>query len=244
MAYKRTNKKAGTKAKRGWYLDARIGKNVPILGGTGIRLGKRAVQKIARREVMKAEETKIFNTTMISSTVLTHNTFYTLSPIQGITIGTSDSTRVGQSIFIRHIKVAGNIFNAAGQAEVTFRIVTLWTDEQYLQGWAFTAGQIQVGSLFYGSNDGTTALFNNKLGNTVICDRKITVKQQYSGSLVKKHFEYDCPIFQRVQYNSGSALLNKKQLYVVVIPYTPGGASGSTAVGSFEIQAITTYKDA
>lgn len=249
MVYKKIRSAPYTTAKRRrfrrrFYFDARIGKNVPIIGGTGIRFGKRAMRKVARSEIMRNEETKIWATTEIASNVLTQNTMYTLSPIQGLIQGVAENQRVGQQVFMRHLKIRGSITNNVATPSVYYRVLVCWLDEQFVQGWAFVTGQINQPLLFYGSGNLTTALLNNKTGAKVICDRYYYNVAQYSGNYKIRKFSIDCPLFEKVTFNTTGVLLNQKQLYVVIIPFTPGGINDTTAVGELRVSSILSYKDA
>lgn len=247
MGYRKNTKQIKPKGRfrKRWYIDARVGKNVPIIGGSGIRLGTRGVKKIVRREISRAEETKIFATNDLKSTGLLMNTLYTLSPLT-ITGGTGSNQRIGKDIYLRHLKVRLAIQNTTTQNQVQYRVMVLWSDSQYILDWTTYAG-VGIGSsdIFYGSNNYTGALIDNKRNVKIICDKLYTVTAPVSGTLVKKNFSFDCPLFQKVTFiNAANNILKDMQLYVVVIPTTPAGTSGVTAVGDFSAQALLTYKDA
>lgn len=247
MAYKNNKQLRKTVKKRGlrkrWYFDATIGKNVPLIGGTGIRMGTNGVKKIVRRELGRQEETKIFTTGDLLNTGLKENTLYTLSPLT-ITTGTGLNQRIGSQIYLRHIKLRMNITNTTAQPQVQFRVMVVWSDSQYLLDWTTYAG-VGLGSseLFYTSNNYTTALINNKLNTKVICDRLFTVNTDVASAVVRRTFSMDCPIYQRITYLGSNNLIKDQQLYVVIIPTTPAGVTGTTSIGSFTAQALVTYKD-
>lgn len=247
MAYK-NNKQTRKVPRRGglkkrWYFDATIGKNVPIIGGTGIRMGSNNVKSIVRRELGRQEETKIFSTSDLLNTGLKENTLYTLSPLT-ITIGGNPVQRIGSQIYLRHLKVRMSIQNTTTQPQVQFRVMVLWSDSQYLLDWT-TYGGAGVGSteIFYPNNNYTMALINNKLNTKIICDKLFTVKSDISGAVARRNFSLDCPIYQKITYLGTNNFIKDQQLYVVIIPTTPSGTTGVTSVGSFSAQALVTFKD-
>ena len=243
MAYKRNTRK-GLK-KRGFQFQASIGKGVPFIGGSSIRLGTRAnaVKKIVRRELNKNEETKIWATSDLKSTGLLQNTLYTISPMV-VAVGTGVNQRIGTQIFVRHLKVRLAISNTNTQSSIQFRILTLWSDKQYALDWTAYGAALGSTDIFYPSNNYTGALINNKLDTRIICDKIYTVKTDISGQLIKKNYSYDCPIMKKVTYLGANNLVKDSQLYIVIIPTTPLGVNGVTAVGDISAQALLTYKDA
>jgi hypothetical protein len=111
MVYRRKTYGKNKKQKR-WYFDATIGKNVPIIGGTGLRmgtgaLGKRslaaAVKTIVRRGI-EATHYKIFNGNT-SNTTLQHSTLYTMNLMGNIPRGDNWDNRNGDIIHISCIEL-------------------------------------------------------------------------------------------------------------------------------------------
>ena len=138
MAYKRNARFK----KRGFQLSAKIGKNVPFIGGSSLRLGTRAnkaVKKVVRRELNKQEEIKQYYPTSATSSALTHNTVYTMSPIQGLAKGTNASDRIADQIFLRKIVITGDLQCSATQSVITHRVLVFWNDQQTSTTWGFNS---------------------------------------------------------------------------------------------------------
>lgn len=232
--------------RRGFQFSATVGRNVPFIGGSSVRLGTRAnkaVKKVVRRELNKQEEIKQYYPTSASSSALTHNTVYTLSPIQGLTTGTSANNRVADQIFLRKLVINGDIQCSATQSIVVHRVLVLWTDQQTATTWGFNS-VFGTTNIFYATTNYAYAMINNKLNNTIICDRTITAKADIGSEIKSTPFKIVCPIFKKIKWQSGSIYLKDKQLYVVVIPHVAGGSSGVTVAGTANYNTLLTYTDA
>lgn len=242
MAYKTRN----TKSKR-----------YPTKKGKGRKRynKKTAVLRVVRREIFKQEETKVKSLAPYTSNVLAMNIMYTMSPFQTIALGTSDSERIGQSIYVRHVKITGSVSNNPLIMSAGVRILVYWMDEKFNTQWGawnYATGPSQT-ALFYDTTSGgaanqLNAIVNNKLGNPVIYDRVIMCTQQQpvaNGQLVVKNFKIDLPIFKKFTYEYGSTpyCFNDKQLYISVIPWSPLGTPGTTQPINLSVQGIVTYKD-
>lgn len=240
-AYRKKNLK-----KRGFQFSASVGRNVPFIGGSSIRLGTRAnkaVKKVVRRELLKQEETKQYYPTSVTSSALTHNTLYTMSPIQGLAKGTASNERVADQIYLRKLVITGDLQNSGAQSNVLHRILVLWTDQQTATTWGFNS-VFGSSNIFYTTTNYAFAMINNKLNNTIICDRTVKAEADIGSSIKSKQFKIVCPIFKKIQWQFSSTYLKERQLYVVVIPHVPGGSTGVTVAGTANYNALLTYTDA
>lgn len=250
MPYKRRNVRKVNrrrKAKR-WYVDASIPKSVPFIGGSSFKAGSGTLQKMVKRAILNQEESK-FLVFANSATTLLHDTFYTAAPWQlGPLQGTAVNQRVGSDIFLKSLVLNANLTNVGG-VFAKVRFIGVWADKQL--NVAPAAGQIFTSSgapdLFFTSSTGyTQGLINNKLDHVIICDRTYTIKPDYSGEIKSQKVQVSCPINKRVTYGGISAPMyfKDKQLYFVLIPYTPGGNVGTTQVINMTADLLMTYKDA
>lgn len=226
-----------------WHLSAKIGKNVPIIGGSGIHLGSRGIKSVVKREINKNQQTKVFITAESTGSPL-QNTFYTLSPFQGLVAGTADNNRIGQRVFIRHLKIRGLINNLTTIPEFKLRVWVVKTDAQWNNGWAFTSSQIGGSDLVYTATNPVFALNNNKSTCTVICDKTFSVKADFTNEQKAQMIEMDCPIMKEEIYAPSSVFFKEQNYYVVVNGFGFSGVTGVTTVGGVTWTAIVTYKNA
>lgn len=262
MAYRRKRQRRARRPqnkfkRRGFGLDVNLGKNVPFLGGSTMRLGTRNVRRMVRREIMKSEETKIRAddiTITASGGGLKNNTFYSIAPTRWITKGTNDYERTGEKIFLKHLTLRLQLQSVYYPTEV--RIMGI-LHEKNVNPQASGNGLYQtLGSndLFYGTNGYYThAFINNKLGATLLCDKLIHFGNPNTNSGTRvpdlKTITLDCPINKQMQYAPGDASngFNDMQFYWVIVcsaPDFPPYAVTSTVVTTGTAQTIVTYKDA
>lgn len=205
------------------------------------------IEKVVKRVMGKSQEHKIFATTALNQTALLHNTIYTLSPIAFVRGGNPDQF-IGSQIYLKDITMGGTIANRTTQAEVSFRILTLWSDDKYALDWSdvsLLSSGIGSSSIFYPNVSLVGAMINNKTTTRVISDKLITCKTDVAGAVKTTRVRLRVPIRKKLTFvgTSGSNLVKEQQLYVVIIPWTPSGSTGSTAVGLFNIQCLASYTD-
>lgn len=256
--YRRRVVRKNQRKRKRWYFDARIGKNVPIIGGTGVRLGTRnMVRRIARSEIAKQEEVKQQYQQWLTSDAVTpvdyrflDNTIYTFSPPQMISNGVLADQRVGDQIYYKHLLTRLSISTSAPSMHI--RMVVLWSEADMA---TLTTSNPRVlpglgqADLFYPTNSGLVdALWNNKLEHSVVCERKFVFINPNPGQYVAKTYTVDCAINSKVTYKSNNNRLFKdKQLYVILICDIPEVASGTNLsnpkVAQFNIAFLNTYRD-
>lgn len=249
MVYK---KKANTKSKR-WYFDARIGRNVPIVGGSGFTFGttppqKRAIKAVVKRELQNAEESKRYVNTH-ASTTLTHNTIYTWAPFQGLNPGVGVSERIGSSIYAKALKIRGYYRINTTIPNAKLRIMVLTSDVNLGVGATFGSG-LGTSDLFIPGSTGNVqalGLVNLKDGQVrqVLCDKTISLELQEGllGSTNDRMFEMTCWLNKKVDYET-SGYNKSKNYYIIIIPYIPGGVTAVTTLPEVQLTTMLTYKDA
>lgn len=246
MAYKRGTRRP---LRKRWFVDARIGKNVPIIGGTGFAAGSGAKKKAAplrrmiRREIYKQEEVKTLIANLSSpSGGMIHNTLYTNAPLQNLQTGTADGQRTGSQIFLRHLKIRGIFRPSVSAGQTDLRMLVVFADKQVSTPgvWGTGANSLSQTDLMYSTTLPVPhALLNNKQDFKLLCDRIIPVK--YAGQLIDKRFEVDCPVFKKLTFNG---VYNKEgNIYVVVVAQNNTVAGGSV-VGTVYVDTLVTYVDA
>ena len=267
MAFKRSFKRRSVGGRRpfkrrGFGLDVALGRNVPLVGGTRLRLGTRAVKRIARREIMKQEETKMATFSMSSypggttfESPLNNNTLYTYSPVHLVDQGDGVNQRVGRTIYLRHLRFRVSVLTPAStNVDYTYRMIVIESEQNYNNpnSIMYPVAVVGASDLFQQTSISSGAslhhaLFDNKKNFRVICERRVTVKASAatSASPQEREWNLECPIMKKVIYTSETipSLLKDKQYHMVFIPNQVGAASASTHQPRVTVQAIVSYKD-
>jgi hypothetical protein len=250
----RRYRRANGKRRRGFGIDFKAGRNVPFIGGSSLRIGTRAVKKIARREIGRAEETKV-QTHSLFGNAFKGSTLYTLCPLQLISQGSDAHQRVGRSIYLRHLTLKGcnypALLSSGSYAPTTFRVMGLWLSKRYLNGGTaikYNEGGVGSSDLFFsgGITGMTQALIDNRLDADVVFDRRFVINP--IGATVSRcsPFTIDYPVFKKVTYEDASVpgYLTEKQFYVVVMADAPTVATGALVNCYQELNIVVTFKDA
>jgi hypothetical protein len=246
------------KLRKRWYFDATIGKSVPLLGGTGIRMGTGMVKRAVRQELARRQDTKILAGHQVMSGSLKMDTFYTVSPYQLLTQGTDKNQRVGNEIFLRYIRLRGLIGNSSNMPEVKYRVLCVASNKLYTgstpQNWngvgSVSASWIPDQLFLPGYGVLYNALIDNQNTNhVVLVDKKLTIRSDTAGatagsvSVKTIPFDVTCKIMKRVVFaQSGAGLLRNWNYYMVVIPYSPGQATG-VDVGFIDSEYLVSFND-
>lgn len=245
--YRRKPAKRAQNKKR-WFLDATLGKNVPLIGGSGFKLGSGTsalVKRAVKRELAKQEEIKTYSGEVAGGTVLKHNTIYCIAPQRLLGQGTNSDQRIGQQIYLRYIRLQGLISNLTTQPAVRFRflciraqkdmptIFTTWSD----------LGGLGSSELFYPSPSAlVNSVINNKLeGIQILEDQQITVRSPAGGGVKDQRFTFDCRVMKKCTYKTQS--FQDWNYYMVLIPYVDGGMTNTTVVGKVDLNYLVTFTD-
>lgn len=251
MAFRRTYRKTYNRKplrKRGFGLDVKVGRNVPFFGGSSLRLGTRAVKRIARREIARQEEVKQQTFGLFRDTLI-HNTLYTMAPTQAIAKGVDANQRTGDQIFLKHVAMKLGIGNysagGVGTGQTKYRVLGMWLDKQCTAVNPATTLWSGVGAsdLLHGSANNVNAMINNKLGAKIICDRVYTIAPSAEGNRLAQ-VKIDCPINRKVTYTSNGVYFKDEQLYFVVIPWATNPTATTNYAGQLLVDGIVTYRDA
>lgn len=219
------------------------------------RLGK-TIKKIVKKEIKKNEETKLFYASTTAS-ALASNLVYTLSPTQGISVGTSAQARIGNEIFIQNLTLNMKALSAETIASTNIRVIVMWNDVQKSGGWAFNPTGLVEADFLLASSDNINSLPNYKLGVNILYDQVISMRSscpvlftatantKFTRSQVLKRVTIPLK-GKKVVWEPSTNYFNDKQLYVVIIPQSQdvGVIPGVTTVGALDIQALLSFKDA
>jgi len=178
------------------------------------------------------------------TTSMTHNTIYTFGPSQTIARGTANDQRVGDSIHMEAFKINGYVkSNAAVNTAVQFRILVLWSGEEYAAPTTLTSGLSNTEIFLTNAGTWTSAGITNPKAVTVLDDRVINLNNSITGVADLESFAYTVPIHQDHDYqSSGSTFGKNRNLYVVVIASIDGGVTGTTTAGTVLIYGDLIFK--
>lgn len=211
---------------------------------------KKAITNIVKKELKKDVETKVWSTGSTTSTSLTKQSLYTLSPIAGIVQGTNNNQRIGNEIYLKNLTLKLLIQNNNRQSQ-TYRLLVLWNEANYSITWSYN-NSLGSTDIFYSGSNMMNVPPNFKLGQKILLDKilhqdAITSSGTSSAPYVKQFvYKFAIKLNKKVKFLPSSPLLNGKQLYVVLIPDTAdaGSISGVTTCGAVDFQALLSYDDA
>lgn len=219
---------------------------------TKVRLApktKRAISQIVKKQINSNEETKIYSSGSIVSSALASSNFYTMSPVQPISQGTNNNNRIGNEIFLKSLAVR-MVFQNTNRQTLFYRVLVLWSESLYSVGASYTTGALALGDVFYTGSNVLNLPPNLKLGQNIVYDRihNVSAKVANAGTpyYQQKQIKIWVPINKKVVYQAGVGYFNKKQLYVLVIPFSldSGVVQNVTSVGAIDTMFLTTFKDA
>jgi len=179
-----------------------------------------------------------------ATATLTHNTLLTLGPSQFISVGSGRDQRIGDAIHTLALKINGIVTSVAGStASTQFRIITLWSGEEYTSAANFASG---LGNSEIFVNSGLAwqpnAITNPK-AVTVLDDRTIVLNNSITGVADLESFNYTVPCDTDFDYQTATSVFGKnRNLYVVVVGSIVGGISGTTPAGSATISMDLIFK--
>lgn len=175
---------------------------------------------------------------------LTHNTLLTLSPSQFISVGSGRDQRIGDSVHMLALKVNGIVTSVAGSnSACQFRIMTLWSGEEYTSLTYFSSGLGNSEINLTGSHTWQTNAITNPKAVTVLDDRTIVLNNSISGVSDLETFNYTVPLNTNFDYQTATSVFGKnRNLYVVVVGSILGGTTGTTVSGSAVISFDLIFK--
>lgn len=242
------------KGKR-WYVNATVGKNVPLIGGTGIRFGsgsskakrslERQVKSIVKRSVL---EPKMYRDTSGYSS-LTHNTLYTYNLLSGITQGDDEEHRTGDHIGIKsaHLKLHLMGHSSGTFDPLKFRVMVVKSKVADAQG-GWKSAHLGTSAIFWDNPselllaticfNQCSALYDNII--TISPTAGTTSQPQKIGKFVEIPFKLPSSfVYDEVAGNVGKFA----NYYVVVIPHQERASTGSTVLGDLQSTTCISFVD-
>lgn len=199
-----------------------------------------------KRAIINTLPAKHFNCQTVRA--MTHNTIYTNIPTQGITQGTGNTNREGDKIFLEALKIRGTFFTPTTANAYIFRIMVLWTGEEYNTANIATTFQTGIGATevflpnSYGSNQ-TTGLVNSK-ACTVLLDKTYDINSLVSGVEDCVSFYELVPLKLAYSYQSSGSVHGKlKNLAVICMASVSAGTAGTTNTGNLDYSCDLIFKD-
>lgn len=180
-----------------------------------------------------------------SANGLLHNTIWSVSPLQNIVQGTTNQTRIGDSIYLQNMTISGLVnATALANAALRARIIVGWSSKQ-IANTTFATPVLGTTDLFQPNtyNFNVSAGVINPRAFTVLSDMVIDINAVVTSARDLKSFYYTVPLNQNFDYiASQSSFGKRKNLFFVVIPFFVTG-TGTTTVCDVVASYTVKYKD-
>lgn len=201
----------------------------------------REVVKASKALMLRQVETKYFPYNW--STALASQTIYSFSPMQQLPIGNTATTRVGDSVILQSLTLSGEIIMDASVLNGKFRIMVGYSRNQTVNT-LITSGALSATDLFYAQLGTLPHRIVNPSIWTSLYDEMIDINSNTSvGRDIRsfyvtvglKNFKFDYA-------GVGGSIGKLKNLFVVIIPYSPVPGSGDL-VGTVQANSCLKFKD-
>lgn len=226
------NTKRWFAAASGWGLDLEMG------SGETTHKVKRSIQALA-------PDTKIYeNNSAITAANFLHNTIYTTNILYNITQGTADSNRIGDRVHIKHASLKFLIDTGLGDnliAPCYVRFMLVASTKQS-SATAFTAGLGSTDLFYTNSGVQANARINPHLAK-VMCDEIVYINSTVAAASGLGYGHIECPVNSFFEYQPSAGYGQAANLYLIAIPYTSGGTTGTTKVGTFNWSSAVAFSD-
>lgn len=164
---------------------------------------------------------------------MTQNTIYTNNITAQVAIGTTNSARQGDEIYLIGLKVRLNYYTDANANGYQFRTLVVMSTEEFDFGAGFGAGLSETELFLPNTGDTlqTNAIINPK-AVTVLHDETIDINSQVAAARDIGSTNFYVPLKKKFTYQSAGAVFGKKQnLYLVCIGSAFGATPDSTNIG-------------
>lgn len=237
--------------KKRWQLAVEAGKNVPFIGGSKMTLGSRGLDKkikaVVAQQTKKTEEIKLLTFGFGGGNLL-HDTLYSVAPLQGLTEGIQSNQRIGTQIFLRNMRLSGQITNLTTQGQVSYRFLLIRSTIAYNVSAGWGSG---VGSTDFMYNNGVPKiieLINHKAENTkVLMDKRITVNPSNANGFTNTvPYAFDYKPMHKITYTGENLSIQSTtpyNYYWVIIPNYYLGTVGTTVVGNVTSTSLVSFTD-
>jgi len=176
---------------------------------------------------------------------MTHNTPYTTSLTQKISQGDDNVSRDGDAIVIAAVKVQGAVVTAAASGAYMYRVMLLWSGEEYnVSGSSSGLTSTEIFLPGTGGSFIANAIVNPK-AVTVLHDEMIDVNSLIASTRDVKDIAFKVNLGQKFPYQASASIYGKtKNLYLVVIGSVVGGTGGTTDCGQHFMNVDIVFQNA
>lgn len=242
--------KYSSKKSKRWYANAQIGKNVPIIGGTGFSVGtgnrpltKRsltsAVKQIVKDQVLLP---KMFRSGLQTRSSVVHNGLYTYSILRNLGVGTDEENRIGDTINVKNARLCMQLFSPSGGTtlKIYYRVILCKSKKSAGNNWV--SSDLSTTDLFWPSNSNlliAPMCYNNV---SVIYDELHSLQRDVN-SRTSKIITINHSIGKYTyseEFNDQGKYYN---YYLVVIPFIENGTTGTTVVGDIDLSTCISFVD-
>lgn len=188
----------------------------------------------------------------ITATTMYHGNVYTSSLLTEIAQGTSNSTRLGDEIYLEAFKTKFMILTAPTSTTVAYRVMLIKSGLEFAQSysgaWQTATLGLPASGLFFNTNPGGDynypgrGIVNPKIC-TVLYDQVFEFNNQITSQNIAKNVSVTIPIKSKHIYNQTTSYAKFKNIYWVVMAYQNGGTAGATNCGNFSMQTDVIFKN-
>lgn len=215
------------------YGRKKVGSRVSQNSGEGI-VRRRNVGRSGRslQMAIKASDPAKHYCNSAAQTML-HGNIYCVVPTAGVLQGTTNTTRVGDEIYLEAIKIKGHFSSAVGSNVYNYRLLIGYTSEEYNRPTVLGSG-ITSPELFITNSDANwpTAGIVNSKAFTCLYDHTVDINSQLTGVSDIKSYDATVSLKKKFPYQANGSIYGKSQnLIIVVIASVGSGTVGTTAAG-------------
>lgn len=186
-----------------------------------------------KSKLTNAEPAKHFSAE--PTVALVHSTPLCINLTAQIVQGTTNATRLGDSIYLAALKMKGNFQSPAAASLYNYRILIGYSGEEYNSGSGGYSSQLTAAELFLpttGTQWSCNGIINPK-AFTVLYDQTFDINSQIASTSDISSFSFTVPLDKSFVYQAtGSVYGKSNSLYVVVMACTALGVVGTTASGA------------
>lgn len=244
-----TTRKSSTKSKR-WYVNATVGKNVPLIGGTGINFGsgkaKRSldahIKSVVKRQVLVP---KLYRSgESILSTIL-QNTVYTRNLYSAIVQGDDEEQRTADTIGIKSHKIKMRIksHSSGTTDECHWRVLIVKSKvADATTGWK--NNHIGSSQIFWDSPSDMLVAMCCYDECTILYDNTFSMKPTATTQKISKVIDVNFNPPSNFQYaESNNALGKFYNYYLVVVGDRERAVTGTDVIGDIVYSDAISFVD-
>lgn len=230
----------------------RLNSNTSVTGGIASGSQSSIVYQRPRRKIIRnsfksklvsAQPAKHYSYTADQAAV--QDTIYTTCPTAGIVQGSTNATRDGDAVYLAALKGRFTYMPPGGVQSFIGRMIIGYSGEEYLGlGTDFGVGLTSAEVFLPGTTTFSTNGIVNPKGFTVLYDETIDVDNVVTsaGTSNSASGSFNVPLDTNFVYQaSGSTMGKTKNLYVLFLSVTPGGAVAAPT-GTFSVALDLIFK--